>query len=776
MKVSSILITLLIFVSSFSFAQKHTLSGYVIDSESGESLIGVTIYVEEMKAGTVTNVYGFYSLTVPAGTYNIKYSFIGFQTIAEQIELTQNIKKDVELGTNSEVLREVVIEAEAEDDNVRSTEMSTVKMNMSEIEKLPVLFGEVDVLKTITLMPGVQSAGEGNTGFYVRGGGPDQNLILLDEAPVYNASHLLGFFSVFNADAVKEMELMKGGIPSEYGGRLSSVLDIKMNEGNQRKTTVKGGLGLIASRLTIESPFFGATKDKASFIVSGRRTYADIFLKAAPDTSLRDAKLYFYDLSAKVNYKLNDNNRIFLSGYFGRDVFAFGDSFGFNWGNTTGTARWNHLFNDKLFMNMAFVYSDYDYNFNINFSDDVGFGLESGIQDINLKTDLQYFPNTKNNIKFGANIIHHTFIPGEFVSDNVDFSNFAVVEKKAFEYSLYVGNDHKIFDKLSANYGLRWNSFSVIGPGEEYSYEEDGETIKDTAVYEQFEFAKTYGGFEPRISVNYTLNNQSSIKASYNRMRQNVHLLSPSTSGTPIDLWLPSTSIIAPEIADQVALGYFRNFSKNKYETSVEVYYKDMQNQIDYKPGTNIILNPTVESELLFGNGWSYGAEFLIRKRKGSFTGWIGYTLARTERQFDDVDDGNVYPSRYDRTHDISVVASYAISERLTVAATWVYNTGNAVTFPSGKYEFEGETINFYTERNGYRMPAYHRGDLSLTLDGKKREKFNSSWNLSIYNIYNRMNAYSISFRDSETVPGTTEAVQLSLFGIIPAITWNFKF
>ena len=427
-------------------------------------------------------------------------------------------------------------------------------------------------------------------------------------------------------------------------------------------------------------------------------------------------------------------------------------------------------------MNMALIYSDYDYNFNINFSEDVGFGLKSGIQDINLKTDLQYFPNTKNNIKFGANLIHHTFIPGEFVSDNIDSESFAVVEKKAFEYSLYVGNDHKITDRISSNYGLRWNSFSVIGPGEEYSYEEDGETIKDTAVYEQFELAKTYGGFEPRISVNYTLNNQSSIKASYNRMRQNVHLLSPSTSGTPIDLWLPSTSIIAPEIADQVALGYFRNFSKNKYETSVEVYYKDMQNQIDYKQGTNIILNPTVESELLFGRGWSYGAEFLIRKRKGSFTGWIGYTLARTERQFDGVDNGVVYPSRYDRTHDISVVASYTISERLTVAATWVYNTGNAVTFPSGKYEFGGETINFYTERNGYRMPAYHRGDLSLTLDGKKRDKFNSSWNLSIYNIYNRMNAYSISFRDSETAPGTTEAVQLSLFGIIPAITWNFKF
>ncbi|MDA9563851.1 TonB-dependent receptor [Flavobacteriales bacterium] len=763
------------FIALSGFAQKHTISGYVKDAESGESLIGVTVYVEELKVGTVTNVYGFYSLTIPQGSYNVKYSFIGFQPVSEQFELTQDFKKDIELGTNSEVLKEVVIEAEAADENVRSAEMSSVKMNMAEIKKLPVLFGEVDVLKTITLMPGVQSAGEGNTGFYVRGGGPDQNLILLDEAPVYNASHLLGFFSVFNADAIKDIELMKGGIPAEYGGRLSSVLDIKMNEGNQRKTTVKGGLGLIASRLTVESPFFGATKDKASFIVSGRRTYADLFLKAAPDTSLRDTKLFFYDLSAKVNYKINDNNRIFLSGYFGRDVFSFGDSFGFNWGNTTGTLRWNHLFNDKLFMNSSFIYSDYVYNFDVNFGE-VGFGLQSGIRDFNLKTDLQFFPNTSNNIKFGGNIIHHTFIPGEFKSDAIDSEDFAITEKKAFEFSVYAANEHKITDRISANYGLRWNSFSVVGPGEEYIYEEDGETIQDTVTYEQFEFAKTYQGFEPRASINYVLGDKSSIKASYNRMRQNVHLLSPSTAGTPIDLWLPSTSIIAPEIADQVALGYFRNFKKNRYETSVEVYYKDMQNQIDYKPGTNILLNPTVESELLFGRGWSYGAEFLIRKKKGNFTGWIGYTLAKTERQFDDIDKGEVFPSRYDRTHDISIVASYTFSERLSVAATWVYNTGNAVTFPAGKYEFEGETINFYTERNGYRMPDYHRGDISVTLDSKKREKFNSSWNLSIYNIYNRMNAYSISFGSSDVDPARTEATQLSLFGMVPAITWNFEF
>ncbi len=445
------------FIALSGFAQKHTISGYVKDAESGESLIGVTVYVEELKVGTVTNVYGFYSLTIPQGSYNVKYSFIGFQSVSEQFELTQDFKKDIELGTNSEVLKEVVIEAEAADENVRSAEMSSVKMNMAEIKKLPVLFGEVDVLKTITLMPGVQSAGEGNTGFYVRGGGPDQNLILLDEAPVYNASHLLGFFSVFNADAIKDIELMKGGIPAEYGGRLSSVLDIKMNEGNQRKTTVKGGLGLIASRLTVESPFFGATKDKASFIVSGRRTYADLFLKAAPDTSLRDTKLFFYDLSAKVNYKINDNNRIFLSGYFGRDVFSFGDSFGFNWGNTTGTLRWNHLFNDKLFMNSSFIYSDYVYNFDVNFGE-VGFGLQSGIRDFNLKTDLQFFPNTSNNIKFGGNIIHHTFIPGEFKSDAIDSEDFAITEKKHLNFLCMPQMSIKsqiVFQQTMAYVGIR---------------------------------------------------------------------------------------------------------------------------------------------------------------------------------------------------------------------------------------------------------------------------------------------------------------------------------
>ncbi|MBL4625500.1 MAG: TonB-dependent receptor [Flavobacteriales bacterium] len=776
MKVRSITFTLLIFLSFFSFAQKHTLSGYVTDAESGESLIGVTIYVEEMKAGTVTNVYGFYSLTIPEGTYNITYSFIGFQAVSEQIELTQSFKKNIELGMSSEALKEVVIEAEADDHNIRSTEMSSVKMSMAEIRKLPVLFGEVDVLKTITLMPGVQAAGEGNTGFYVRGGGPDQNLILLDGAPVYNASHLGGFFSVFNADAIKDITLMKGGIPSQYGGRLSSVLDIKMSEGNQRKTVVKGGIGVIASRLTIESPFFGLTKDKASFIVSGRRTYADMFLKLSSNPQFKGIKLYFYDLSAKVNYKINDNNRVFLSGYFGRDVFNFSDSFGFDWGNRTGTLRWNHLFNDKLFMNTSVIYSDYNYDFSIKLDDSTKFVLSSGIRDYNLKADLQYFPNTKNNIRFGANVIHHTFIPGEFdmfVNDS-SIQDFSIIAKKAFEYSLYIGNDHKLTDKISANYGVRWNSFSIIGPGEEYTYEED--LITDTVVYEQFEFGKTYSGFEPRISVNYTINSKSSVKASYNRMRQNVHLLSPSSSGTPVDLWLPTTSIIAPEISDQVALGYFRNFKKNRFESSIEIYYKDMQNQIDYKPGTNVLLNPTVESDLLFGRGTSYGAEFLIRKKKGNFTGWVGYTLARTERKYETIDNGEVFPSRYDRTHDVSVVASYTITERLTVAATWVYNTGNAVTFPSGKYQFEGETINFYTEKNGYRMPAYHRADLSITLDGKKREKFGSSWNLSIYNIYNKKNVYSITFRDSETNKGTTEAVRLSLFGIVPAITWNFKF
>lgn len=749
--------------------EKFTISGYIRDGSSGEELIGATIFVKELGTGTSANIYGYYSITIPKGTYTLNYSFLGLETQSKVVELTANQKIDIELGQGSQELQEVVIEAEAADQNVTSTQMSSVKMDVAEIKKLPVLFGEVDILKTITLMPGVQAAGEGNTGFFVRGGGPDQNLILLDEAPVYNASHLLGFFSVFNSDAIKDMQLMKGGIPAQYGGRLSSVLDIKMNEGNMKKTTVKGGIGLIASRLTVEAPL---KKDKSSFILSGRRTYADLFLKLSNDETINQSRLYFYDLSAKVNYIVNDNNRLFVSGYFGRDVFGFSDAFGFTWGNTTATVRWNHLFNDKLFMNTALIYSDYDYVFSINVEDS-GFELVSGINDINFKTDLQYFPNMDNNIKFGVNAIHHKFTPGEF--NSIDGIDFKVDDKFAIETAAYIANEQKFNDKLSANYGLRYNTFSVIGPGEEYRYDENDQVI-DTTEYANFEMGKFYHGLEPRAAVTYKVNNQQSVKGSYNRMRQNLHLLSPSTSGTPIDLWVPSSSIVQPEISDQVALGYFRNFKENKFESSIEVYYKTMQNQIDYKPGANILLNATVESELLFGDGWSYGAEFLVRKKKGLFTGWIGYTLSRTVRQFDGIDEGEIFPSRYDRTHDISVVGTYQLSDRISLGATWVYNTGNAVTFPVGKYEYDGDIVNYYSTRNGDRMPAYHRGDVSLTLDGRSREKFKSSWNFSVYNVYGRKNAYSIEFRTNAEDPTITEAVKISLFTFVPAVTWNFEF
>jgi len=643
---------------------------------------------------------------------------------------------------------------------------------VKKMKSLPVLFGEVDVMKIIQLMPGVQSVGEGSTGLYVRGGGPDQNLILLDKAQVYNASHMMGFFSVFNPDAIKDVTLIKGGIPAQYGGRISSVLDIKMNEGNSKKLSAAGGLGLIASRLTIEGPL---VKDKSSFIVSGRRTYADLFLKMSRDTLLNNSKLYFYDLNLKANYRFSDKDRLFLSGYFGRDVFGFSNVFGFDWGNATGTLRWNHLFGNKRFMNTIMVSSNYNYTFKINFEGDE-IKLISGIQNYNLKVGLHWFPSVLNNVKFGANAMFHRFFPPSFESNIEGFENFKIQERYGLESGIYASNEQTISKKLSANYGLRYSLFNLMGPVDDYTYDEWRENVIDTTTYGKAEIFKTYGGIEPRLALTYLLNKKSSVKISYNRTRQYIHLLSNSSAGSPTDLWIPSGSVVKPQIGDQVALGYFRNFRDNTFETSVEVYYKYLQNQIDYKNGANIIFNPTIEAELLFGNGWSYGVEFFVNKSVGRLTGWLGYTLSRTERQIEEINNWEHYPARYDRTHDVSLVLCYDLSMRLKLAGTWVYASGNAVTFPVGKYEFDGHIVNFYTERNGYRMPPYHRMDVSLTIEGKKDKKLKSSWNFSIYNLYARQNAYSISFKQSKVDPSKTEAVQLSLFSIVPAITWNFKF
>ncbi|MCB9335519.1 MAG: TonB-dependent receptor [Flavobacteriales bacterium] len=784
MRLVAVLVFLLFTFQLFA-QEKFTVSGTIKDAQNGEDLIGVTIFVKELPGtGAVTNVYGFYSLTLPKGEYTLQYSYVGYQTIEFKATLNQNIKNNIELSSGSTELDVVEISAEKEDENIRSTEMSVTKIDIKEIESIPVLFGERDVLKTIQLLPGVKSAGEGNAGFFVRGGSADQNLILLDEAPVYNASHLLGFFSVFNSDAIKDLKLYKGGIPAEYGGRLSSVMDIKMKEGNSKKLSAAGGVGLISSKLTIEAPII---KDKSSFIISGRRTYADLFLKLSNNEDQKNTQLYFYDLNLKANYQFSEKDRLFLSGYFGRDNFSFADRFSFTWGNTTATVRWNHLFNDKIFSNTSFIYSNYNYKIDISAA---GFTINSKIRDFNFKQDFDFYWNEKNKLKFGANVIHHTFDPGEISSTGEALGDTKIENRYSVESALYLSNEQKFNDKWSATYGLRYSNFTQIGPGEIYTYDEKGDVV-DSTKYTENNPIQSYHGIEPRLGVNYILNESTSIKASYNRMYQYLHLLSNSSGNNPTDTWLPSSNNIKPEIADQVALGFFKNFKNNHFEFSVETYYKALQNTIDYRTGAEITLNPTVEGEILTGIGRAYGLEFYLKKRKGNFTGWISYTIARTEVKFDFINKGSWYPAKQDRTHDLSVVAMYSLTERLKLSSTFVFYTGNAVTFPTGKYVIDGQIINLYSSRNGSRMPNYHRLDVGLTLDGKNYKlvtnpdtgekekvdrKFQSSWNFSIYNLYARENAYSFTFRPKEEDPVQTEIVQLSLFKIIPSISYNFKF
>jgi hypothetical protein len=778
-------IVLLILSTNVFSQEKFTLSGNIKDASNGEDLIGVTIFVKELPGvGTVTNVYGFYSLTLPKGNYTIQYSYVGYKTIEFKADLTKNIKNNIQISSGSTDLNVVEISAEREDENVRSTEMSVAKINMKEIENIPVLFGERDILKTIQLLPGVKSGGEGNAGFFVRGGSSDQNLILLDEAPVYNASHLLGFFSVFNSDAIKDLKLYKGGMPAEYGGRLSSVMDIKMKEGNAKKFAATGGIGLIASKLTIEAPI---VKDKGSFIISGRRTYADVFLKLSSDPDQKNTTLYFYDLNLKANYQFNEKNRLFVSGYFGRDNFGFADRFSFNWGNSTATVRWNHLYNDKLFSNTSFIYSNYNYKIDIKAA---GFSINSQIQDFTLKQDVDFFWNENNKLKFGGSAIHHTFDPGEISSTGESIGNTKIENRYSVESALYISNEQKFNELWSATYGIRYSNFTQIGPGEIYTYNDKGE-VTDTTKYTGNNAVASYNGIEPRLAINYILNESSSIKTSYNRMYQYLHLLSNSSGNNPTDTWLPSSNNIKPEIADQVALGFFKNLKNNTYEFSIETYYKAMQNTIDYRTGAEITLNPTVEGELLYGKGRAYGLEVFLKRKKGLLTGWISYTLARTEVQFEKINQGAWYPAKQDRTHDLSIVAMYDLSERVKLSSTFVFYTGNAVTFPTGKYVIDGQTINLYSARNGSRMPNYHRLDLGLTLEGKnyrmvtnpetgnkekKDRKFQSSWNFSIYNVYARENAYSFTFREKEDNPNQTEIVRLSLFKIIPSISYNFNF
>ena len=772
MKIKHILIFVFILLSAITTSAQNnfSISGHVTDASTGEEQIGATVYVTELKTGTVTNSYGFFSLTLPKGHYHLRFSFIGYSTVVKKIDLTQNLQFNIELKPEETALEEVVIKGDADDANVKSSSMGVVKMNMKEITKIPILFGEQDILKTLTLMPGVSSGGKGKGGFFVRGGNTDQNLILLDEAPVYNASHLMGFFSVFNSDALKDVKLYKEGIPAEFGGRLSSVVDVRMNNGNSKRFSVSGGLGIISSRLNIEGPI---VKDKGSFIISGRRTYADLFLRMTKK-EFKNNSLYFYDLNTKLNYSLGKKDKLYLSGYFGRDRLGT-DIFGFTWGNITGTLRWNHIINSRFFSNTSVIYSNYSYRIKVE-PQNLKIELNSGISDWNLKQDFTFFANTNNTIKFGFNVIHHTFLPGERLTEGTaSIPDIILQKKRGVESALYVSNSQKIGNLFKLDYGVRLSMYNATGPGSVYEYDSEGNIIHQTD-YANGEIIKTYFEPEPRLSLSLMLDEFSSVKVSYQRMAQNVHLLSASTSDNPTDVWVPNSFIIRPETSNQVSAGYFRNFLNNTFETYVEVYYKTLEHQIDYKDGTNIFLNAHIEADMAFGRGRSYGMELFIKKRLGKFTGWVGYTLSKTEKQFDEINHGNWYSARQDRTHDVSIVAMYELNKRISFSANWVYYTGDAVTMPSGSYVINGSIVPLYTERNGYRMPNYHRLDVGMTFKNKATKRLKSSWSFSVYNVYARENAYSISFRENPDKPGTMQAVKLYLFSIVPSITWNFKF
>jgi hypothetical protein len=753
--------------------QRFTLSGIVKSKKNGETIIGATIRVLNKPVGVTTNEYGFYSITFSSGTYNLEISSIGKKSDTLTISMTKDIVQNIYLLEESHGLKEVVVSGQARGGrSISGTQTGVEKLSTKEMKNIPVLLGEKDVLKTIQLLPGIKSAGEGNSGFFVRGGSSDQNQILLDEANVYNASHLLGFFSTFNSDAIKDVTVYKGGMPAQYGGRLSSVLDIKMNDGNNQDYSVSGGIGLISAKLNVEGPI---QKDKSSFLITGRRTYADVFLKASPDSSVNKSKLYFYDLNAKMSYEFGNNDRLYISGYFGKDRLGIGDQFGINWGNTTGTIRWNHVFSKKLFSNTSLIYSNYDYKLNIKTGSN-DFNVFSQIKDWNLKQDYQLYAGTKNNMRFGWSSIYHRVRPGEITSSDTSSVNSTVQQKRfSFENAVYVTNTWNASSKLNLTYGLRLTNFLVLGKGDFYNVDNKGEVI-DTLSYKNGEIAKAYWNLEPRLAIGYQFNSASSVKASYVRNTQNMHLISNSTSSTPTDKWVSSTNIIKPEISDQVSVGYYKNLAGNKYELTLETYYKTMQNQIDYRDGAEVFTNDAIETQLLFGKGRAYGLECLIRKKTGKLTGWVSYTLSKTERKIDGINNNQWYNAKQDRTHDIAVVGIYELSKKWTLSANWIYYTGNAVTFPNGKYTVGGQTVYYYTNRNGYRMPAYHRLDFGVTKQLKQRKKWSSELAFSLYNAYGRENAYTITFRDNKDNPNKTEAVQTSLFRWVPSVSYNFKF
>ncbi|MBV6643974.1 MAG: TonB-dependent receptor [Cyclobacteriaceae bacterium] len=783
----------IIFTAYFGYSQeKYTVNGYIKDDANGEALIGATVYVKELSGGTVTNVYGFYALTLTPGTYSIEYSYIGFSTQVKTIEVSANQRIDIELGEEGVELEAVIVAAEAEDENVTNVEMSTAKLDIKTITKIPAFMGEVDVIKSIQLLPGVSSVGEGASGFNVRGGSVGQNLILLDEAPVYNSSHLLGFFSVFNPDAVKDVKLYKGGIPAQYGGRISSILDIRMKEGNIKDFEFNGGIGTVFSRFAVEGPI---AKDKASFIVAGRRSYADVLARTFTDALEDGAALNFYDLTAKANYNINDKNRIYLSGYFGRDVFKFDENQGFSWGNSTATFRWNHLYNERLFSNLTVFFSDYDYELKFGDNDRDKFTWDSRIVTYNVKPEFNYFLNNSNELIFGGEALLYRFTPAsaEVVSDG-EVTDVSVDERKGVEASIYLGNRQTISSRLSMEYGLRVSHWNYLGDGNVYTFNDTTAGFRreviDVRGTDNWESIQTYANLEPRFSFKYQTDPTTSIKGSYNRMAQYIHLISNTTASNPLDVWTPSSNNIKPQIGEQWALGLFKNFSGNMFETSVEVYYKRNQNQIDYIDGADLLLNEFLEGDLLVGDGRAYGAEFYVKKNKGKLTGWVSYTLSRSELQVDGINNGEWYPTRFDQTHNLTFAGFYDLSERWSLSANFTWISGTPTTFPTDRFIQQGYVIPRIDDnaRNNVRIPDYHRLDISATRYGKKFKKNGKPRKVedfmvfTIYNLYSRKNPFSIYFAQEDGRPPegqniTTEARQVSIIGsFFPSISYNLKF
>lgn len=764
--------------------EKFTLNGYIKDSLSGETLIGANIVIRNLGKTVVTNSYGFFSITLPKGKYQLNTSFIGYQTKEITFTLSNNVQQDIQLLPNSAiVLQDVTVSARRRDNNVKTAQMGKMELSVNTAKALPAFFGEVDILKTLQLMPGVRNAGEGNAGFYVRGGGPDQNLILLDDAVVYNTGHLFGFFSVFNADAIKNVSLIKGGMPAQYGGRLSSVVDIAMKEGNDNKTQIDAGIGLIASRFSIQGPI---KKKKSSFIVSARRTYIDAITKPliSKTSDFYGSGYYFYDLNAKMNFQLSDKDHLYISGYFGRDKFNFNNaarSFKtlIDWGNATSTVRWNHIFNKKLFSNTTLVYNDYHFNLNGS-QNDFNINLSSGIRDLTAKTDFDYYASPEHKLKFGVQFTHHTFLPN-IVSGNQDsvvFTPNNASRKFAREWAVYLQDDWEINSKLKLNVGLRYSLFQQTGKYTNYIRDNNGNKL-DSTVYGAGQLVQQYGGLEPRATLRYTLDETSSIKAGITRNLQYIHLVTNAGSSLPTDLWVPSTLRVRPQLSWQYAAGYFKNFNNGMFETSLEVYYKTMENQIEYREGyTPSLKDP--EEEFVFGRGWSYGAEMFINKVKGRLTGWIGYTLGWTWRRFPDLNQGQKFPSRYDRRHDLSVVANYTINEKWKISGVFVYGTGNAISVPERFYFIGGVLSQQFSSINSYRMNAYHRMDFAATYTPKpkKERKYSTNWVFSLYNAYSRANPYFLYFdQEGSAANGTLNvgAKQVSLFPVLPSVTWNLK-